>query len=719
MGLPAVAAEQALQGTVHRVAEWTFASEKTYADPFNEVELDLLITAPDKTVSRVPAFWAGAQKWRVRFAPTQAGVHRFRTECSDAKNPLLHGVEGTLAVSAYLGTNAFYRHGPVRVAANRRHFEHADGTPFLWLADTWWMGFCNRLHWPEEFQALTADRVAKGFNVVQIVAGLYPDMPAFDARGANEAGYPWTRDYSRVEPAYFDEADKRIAWLSDAGIAPCVVGAWGYHLPWLGVERMKKHWRYLVARWSAYPVFWCVAGEGMMPYYLSSNKTEDRSFQKKGWTEVARYLRTIDPYHHPVSIHPTDAARNQVEDAGVLDFDMLQTGHSDRASIPSTINLVRASRIAQPAMPTINSEVCYEGILGTCFEDIQRFMVWSCLLSGTAGHTYGANGIWQVNRREQPYGKSPHGGNWGNTPWNEAMALPGSQQMAWAKRFLEKFEWTRFEPHPEWASYSSTNLTTVKWGSWIWFPEGNPAVDAPVDQPRFFRRTFELPSEEIPTSAVLRLSADDKFTAYLNGELIGSHKTWKPPIREFNVTAKLQRGKNIIAVRADNVAAAVPANPAGLICDLEITLESKSSTASRRMNIQSDTNWLTLQREEPGWTTLDFADQDWVQAMAVAKYGAGPWGEFEASTMDRFHAPYAAGIPGQVRVIYFPLAQPAVFSQLEPGQNYRAVFFNPITGETSAAGSVNGNKNGTALVPGWPRGGQDWVLVLRREQGQF
>ena len=259
MSLPAVAAEQALQGTVHRVTEWSFASEKTYADPFNEVELDLLVTAPDSTVSRVPAFWAGAQKWRVRFAPTQAGVHRFRTECSDSKNPSLHGVEGSLAVSAYLGTNAFYLHGPVRVAANRRHFEHTDGTPFLWLADTWWMGFCNRLHWPDEFQVLTADRVAKGFNVVQIVAGLYPDMPAFDARGANEAGYPWTRDYTRMEPAYFDEADKRIAWLADSGMAPCVVGAWGYHLPWLGVERMKKHWRYLVARWSAYPVFSFVA----------------------------------------------------------------------------------------------------------------------------------------------------------------------------------------------------------------------------------------------------------------------------------------------------------------------------------------------------------------------------------------------------------------------------------------------------------------------------
>jgi hypothetical protein len=38
---------------------------------------------------------------------------------------------------------------------------------------------------------LAEDRKRKGFNVVQIVAGLYPDMHPFDPRGANEAGFPW------------------------------------------------------------------------------------------------------------------------------------------------------------------------------------------------------------------------------------------------------------------------------------------------------------------------------------------------------------------------------------------------------------------------------------------------------------------------------------------------------------------------------------------------
>ena len=86
---------------------------------------------------------------------------------------------------------------------------------------------------------------------------------------------------------------------SSAGLAPCIVGCWGYFLPLMGVAKMKKHWRNLIARWGAYPVIWCLAGEGAMPFYLSKTKTEDAAAQRHGWTEVGRYVRSIDPYHHP------------------------------------------------------------------------------------------------------------------------------------------------------------------------------------------------------------------------------------------------------------------------------------------------------------------------------------------------------------------------------------------------------------------------------------
>ena len=117
-------------------------------------------------------------------------MHKWKLQCSDATDANLNGVTGELTIAAYQGDNPFYRHGFIHVAADKKHFEHLDGTPFLWLADTWWMGFTTRLAWPDDFAELTADRVKKGFNVVQIVAGLYPDMPAFDSRGANEAGFP-------------------------------------------------------------------------------------------------------------------------------------------------------------------------------------------------------------------------------------------------------------------------------------------------------------------------------------------------------------------------------------------------------------------------------------------------------------------------------------------------------------------------------------------------
>jgi hypothetical protein len=355
-----------------------------------------------------------------------------------------------LEVSPYQGKNPLCIHGPVRVAADRRHFEHLDGTPFFWLGDTWWMGLCKRMRWPEDFQLLAADRLNKGFTVVQIVAGLYPDMPQFDSRGANEAGYPWEPNYARINPGYFDMADLRIQYLADRGLVPCIVGCWGYFLPLMGMEKMKQHWRNLVARWGAYPVVWCLAGEGSMPYYLSATKEQDAALQKRGWTEIGKYVHRMDPFHHPVTIHPSDAARNTVEDPSVLDFDMLQTGHGDRTSIPNTVNLVTVSLSRAPKMPVLVGEVCYEGIVEASRQEVQRFMFWASVLSGAAGHTYGANGIWQVNTREQPFGPSPHGRSWGDTPWEVAYQLPGSQQLGFAKALLMHYPWWRLEPHPEW-----------------------------------------------------------------------------------------------------------------------------------------------------------------------------------------------------------------------------------------------------------------------------
>jgi hypothetical protein len=551
----------------NRAAEVRLEARNRHDDPFNELAVDAVFTDPRGKVLRVPAFWAGGTAWKVRYSSPVAGLLRFRTEASDAADGGLHGVEGTVEVVPYGGSNPLFIHGGPRAVPGRRHLEHGDGTPFFWLADTWWMGLCKRLRWPEEFRTLAADRKGKGFTVVQIVAGLYPDMHPFDPRGANEAGFPWEEGYARIRPEYFDAADARLAHLVEEGLAPCIVGAWGYFLPWMGVERLERHWRYLVARYGAWPVVWCAAGEANLPWYLAKGFPYDDREAVKGWTEVLRFIRAIDPYRRPLTIHPTAirryTSRHATEDPSLLDFDLLQTPHGQGEAVPVTVGAVRESYGASPLLPVIDGEASYEMLGDSLPTRWTRTMFWVCLMNGAAGHTYGANGIWQCNRRGEPHGASPHGGSYGKISWDEAMALPGSSQVSLGKRLLEEHPWHRFEPHPEWASCPPVTLLGLEGASWIWFPEGDPSRDAPAEK-RSFRRTFEIPGGTAVAAAALRISADDAFSAWINGQAIGSGADWRAG-SQFDVARHLRPGRNVIAVRAGNNPVALPANPAGLI----------------------------------------------------------------------------------------------------------------------------------------------------------
>jgi hypothetical protein len=316
--------------------EWGYTSQKAYNDPFNEIDVDVVFTNDAGRQWRVPTFWAGGNEWRVRFAPPLPGNYKYHVESTDKNNADLNGHEEMLRVEPYRGANPLLMHGPLKVSANRRYFEYADGTPFFWLGDTWWDGLCTRIS-VDEFRTLAADRQTKGFNVVQIVAGLYPDEPPFDDRGKNEGGFAWEPGFTRINPAYFDAADRKIQSLVRAELSPAIVGSWGYYLPLMGVDKAKKHWRNLVARYGAYPVVWIMCGELPMPYYLSDHPQEDSAMQRKGWTEMAKYVRNIDPYGHLITAHPSRSARQEVLDESVLDFDMLQTGHGSWEAAANTI----------------------------------------------------------------------------------------------------------------------------------------------------------------------------------------------------------------------------------------------------------------------------------------------------------------------------------------------------------------------------------------------
>jgi poly(3-hydroxybutyrate) depolymerase len=423
------------------VFETSFETTRHYANPFADVEVTVVFQQGDKQWM-VPAFWAGGGGWTVRFAPPMRGTYKYRVECSDQTNPDLNGNERTLTVTAYRGNNTLLSHGFIRVSSNRRHFEHADGTPFLWLGDTWWKCLAKRMSW-EGFQELTSDRRAKGFSVVQIVCGPYPDEGFFEPRWENEGGKPYvTRDFTTVNPVYFDYADRRLKHLVEAGIVPAIVGAWGRSdcnsMAAIGPAGLKRHWRHLVARYGAYPVVWILAGE-----------IEGGTKWGEGpWAEIARYLRSIDPYHRPLTCHSGGGRRGLSGDELLIDYDMVGGSHGPESVLTTnTLAILTEAYAKKPPMPVLCGETGYEGHMQNHFQYVQRHVFWMYLLSGAAGHTYGAAGVWHASVEGDP-GITPV---YDLTTWKEGMNFPGSTQIGLGKKLLELYPWSQFAPHPEWA----------------------------------------------------------------------------------------------------------------------------------------------------------------------------------------------------------------------------------------------------------------------------
>ncbi|MEP6664262.1 MAG: DUF4038 domain-containing protein, partial [Verrucomicrobiota bacterium] len=337
-----------------------------------------------------------------------------------------------------------------------------------------------------------------------------------------------------------------------------------------------------------------------------------------------------------------------------------------------------------------------------------RQMFWLCMMNGAAGHTYGANGIWQVNRQGDPHGPSPHhkgGVGYGKIPWDEAMNLPGSRQVALGGKLFQQYPWHKFEPHPEWAAFARKSGLSFDGCPWIWFPEGKPAQDAPAAK-RFFRKAFVLPEGKAIKSAQLRVSADDKFAARLNGETLGGEQNWKTGKQFDDLARLLKAGENVLAIEAENLPAP-SANPAGLIARMEIQFAD-----SEPVKLVSDATWSSAKSEAPGWDKTGFDDKSWDKALVIGKYGDGPWGPMDPLKNDGVFGPQSAGIPDVVRIIYVPEGEPLVVKNLGKQAVYSATFFDPVTGAKTAWPPARADDDGSWRCPPPTGLNHDWVLIL-------
>jgi putative heme-binding domain-containing protein len=154
---------------------------------------------------------------------------------------------------------------------------------------------------------------------------------------------------------------------------------------------------------------------------------------------------------------------------------------------------------------------------------------------------------------------------------------------------------------------------------WIWHPNNGTA---PADnEVRYFRKTFNVDGPA--RRASLAVSADNRFTAFVNGTQVGSGTEWQA-FPKFDIKQQIKPGENVIAIRAEN-----EGGSAGMLAELDVATEEGT-----RSKLVTDKSWQTSASADAGWQTVAFqAGNGWVEPKSLGKLGVQPWGNIAAGAV--------------------------------------------------------------------------------------
>jgi len=256
-------------------------------NPFMEVELSATFRQGGRTL-KVPGFYDGDGKYVIRFMPDQTGEWTYETA---SNRPELNGKTGSITAVAPSAGN----HGPVRVK-NTWHFAYEDGTPF-------WQVGTTSYAWTHQTEALQKQTLstlaASPFNKIRMA--VFPNHddknvpPRYPFAGKPPKGW----DFTRFDPAFFRNLERRVADLREIGVEADLILFHPYDKGYWGFDRMpadvnERYLKYVVARLSAYRnVWWSMANE----FDFLKEKT------MADWDSYFQTVQAADPYQHLRSIH--------------------------------------------------------------------------------------------------------------------------------------------------------------------------------------------------------------------------------------------------------------------------------------------------------------------------------------------------------------------------------------------------------------------------------
>lgn len=370
----------------------------------------------------------------------------------------------SLAVTpCLLAQDPFTKHGRLRVAKAGTHLEHADGTPFFFLADTVWTG--PALSTEADWKRYLQDRKKKGFTAIQFNAICPWRTAATDLEG--RTAYAVKDGKLIPSEDYFKRLDARLKAINDAGLLAVPVLVWAHKKGDAGFDLPEKHIITLVKfelnRYKDAHCLFILAGDARY------NKAEADKWKRVGREVFADFPDLL------VTTHPTgmNFPWADWEDEKWLNVLGYQSGHGDDANTVKWIHSGPPSHYGKRktfTRPLINLEPPYEDHNGYqsrkphAAYPVRRAIYWSLLAAPVAGVTYGGHGVWSWHTKpgEEP---TDHKGTGVAKVWKDAMALPGTEQMGHVRKVFESLPWTTLRPHSEVLQQETGKDDPLKWVS--------------------------------------------------------------------------------------------------------------------------------------------------------------------------------------------------------------------------------------------------------------
>ena len=319
--------------------------------------------------------------------------------------------------------------------SDNHHYLLKNGKPFYWLGDTGWELF-HRLT-KEEADQYLGRRSKQGFTVIQAV--VLAEMDGLHTPNAYGNKPLIDDDPTRPNEAYFKQVDYVVDKANEYNINIAMLptwadkinkGTWGKGPEIFNTANAKIYGEWIGNRYkNKTNIIWVLGGD--------RNPRDEHDVAI--WNAMGDGIMKATNNKAIITYHP------QPSDSGSatwfhqqkwLAFNMFQNGHCRDLNVYDKIQLAYNM---QPTKPVIDGESLYEDHpvcfnvkdLGTSSAYDVRKYAYLDVFAGAFGNTYGCHDIWQFYSSKREAVNGPH------VYWQQAMDLPGANQMQYVRKLIE------------------------------------------------------------------------------------------------------------------------------------------------------------------------------------------------------------------------------------------------------------------------------------------